>query len=63
MGIPPRISNLVPFVRQDGTYTSVKAAMEGDHTGLVARDMPPFGPDVGYTIILRFEVNGSSFPR
>ena len=51
------------FVRQDGAYIPVKAALEGDYTGLIAHDLPAFGPEAGYTIIVRFEVNEYSLPR
>ena len=55
----PNHQNLVPFVRQDGTYISVDAAIRGDYAGLVLRDIPGlYG--AGYTITLRFEVSRSA---
>ena len=61
--MPPGTPNLVTFVRQDGTYIPVKAALEGDYAGLIDYDIPAFGPDAGYTIKVRFEVNRFSLPR
>ena len=52
----PNYQNLVPFVRQDGTYISVNAAIEGNYAGLVARDIPGLYA-AGYTITLRLEVS------
>ena len=53
--------NFVFFVRQDGTYIPVSAALEGDYAGLVARDLPVLG-EAGFTITLRFEVRRFSYP-
>ena len=58
----PTHQNLVPFVRQDGTFISVSAALAGDYTGLVARDLLVLG-ESGFTITLRFEVSGFPRPR
>ena len=52
----PNYQNLVPFVRQDGTYISVNAAIGEDYAGLVARDIPGLCA-AGYTITLRLEVS------
>lgn len=46
------------FVRQDGSYLTVTAAVEGDYTSLVNRDIPVLG-EAGYTIALQLEVNRS----
>ena len=54
----PNHQNLVPFVREDRTYIPVDAAIRGDYTGLVARDVPGLY-QAGYTISLRLEVSGS----
>jgi len=54
--------NLVMFVRQDGSFIPVPAAVNGDHTDLVSRDLPALG-EAGFTITLRFEVNGPSRSR
>lgn len=50
------------FVRQDGSYIPVSAALGGDYTGLLDRDLPAL-PEAGYTITLRFEVNRPYVPR
>ena len=55
----PNCQNLVPFVRQDGTYIPVDAAIRGDYAGLVFRDIPGLY-EAGYTITLRFEVSRST---
>lgn len=55
----PDNQNIVLFVRQDGSFITVPAAAEGDYTGLVCRDLPALN-EAGFTITLRFEVNGSS---
>ena len=54
----PNYQNLVPFVRQDGTYISVNAAIQADYAGLVAHDISELC-DVGFTITLRLEVSKS----
>jgi len=54
--------NFLLFVRQDGTYIPVIAALANDYTGLVARDFPVFS-DAGFTITLRYEVSRFSRPR
>ena len=46
------------FVRQDGSYIPVTAAVLGDYEGLVNRDLPVLDP-AGFTITVRFEVNRS----
>jgi len=53
----PNHQNLVPFLRQDGTYISVNAALREDYAGLVARDIPGLS-GAGYTISLRLEWPG-----
>ena len=53
---------LVLFNREDGSYIPVPAAVAGNYVGLVCRDLPAFG-EAGFTITIRFEVNGSSHPR
>ena len=52
----PNYQNLVPFLRQDGTYISVDAAIQGDCAGLLAPDVPALS-NAGYTVTLRFEVS------
>jgi len=47
--------NLVLFVREDGSYIPVTAALAEDYSGLVGRDLPVFG-EAGYTITIQFEV-------
>ena len=54
--------NLVLFVREDGSYIPLTAAMEGDFTGLADRDTSAFDT-AGFTITLRFEVNRPNLPR
>jgi len=53
--------NLVLFTREDGSYIPVAAALKGEYTGLVCRDLPVLS-EAGFTITLRFEVNGSHCP-
>jgi len=54
----PTNQNLVPFIREDGTYIPVSAALVGDHSGLIARhDLPGFG-EAGSMTTLRFEWPG-----
>jgi hypothetical protein len=48
--------DLVSFVRQDGSFIPVTAALNEDYTGLVGCDLPVLD-EVGFTIIIRFEVN------
>ena len=50
--------NSVWFVLRDGSHIPVTAALEGDYTGLVNRDLPAFG-GVAFTITLRLQVNRS----
>ena len=54
----PNYQNLVPFVRQDGSYISVNAAIEGNHAGLLTPDVPGLYA-AGFTITLRLEVSKS----
>ena len=54
----PNYQNLVPFVREDGTYIPVNAALQGNFIGLVARDVPGLN-EAGFTISLRLEVSRS----
>ena len=54
----PNHQNLVPFIRQDGTYLPVTAALRGDYIGLVGRDAPGLY-EAGYTITIRLEVSRS----
>ena len=49
--------NLVSFVREDGSYMPVTAALAGDYAGLLYRDLPGFPSETSFTITLRFEVN------
>jgi len=58
----PDNRNLVLFVRQDGSYILVPAAMGGDYVGLVNRDLPAL-TGAGVTITLRFEVCDTSRTR
>ena len=57
----PTNQNLVLFIRQDGSYIPLTAAMGGDFTGLVNRDTSAFDM-AGFTITLRFEVNRPNLP-
>jgi len=50
------VQNSVPFVRQDGSYLPVTAALEGDYTGLVNRDLPALDDGI-YTVALQLQVN------
>jgi len=43
------------FVREDGSYLPVTAALKEDYTGLVGRDLPVFS-GAGYTVTIQFEV-------
>ena len=54
--------NPVSFVRQEGSYIPVTAALEGNFTGLVNHDLPVLA-DAGWTITIRFAVNRSCRPR
>lgn len=56
----PTSQVLVLFALQDGSYIPVTAAMEGDHAGLIDRNLPALG-EARYTITLRFEVNGPDY--
>ena len=56
----PNNQGLVLFVRQDGSYISMTAALRGYYAGLVNRDLPALPQEAGYTITLRLEVNISN---
>jgi len=58
----PAHQNLLLFVREDGSYIPVVAALANDCAGLVARDFPVFS-DAGFTITLRYEVSRFPCPR
>ncbi|KAF9653229.1 hypothetical protein BDM02DRAFT_3182774 [Thelephora ganbajun] len=53
----PNNQNLVLFVRQDGSYLPVIAALDENYDGLVNRDLQALG-EAGFTIIIRFEWPG-----
>ena len=60
----PTNQNVVLFIRQDGSYIPVPAAVEGDYAGLINRDITALDETVvGFTITLRFEVNRPSHPH
>lgn len=43
---------MVFFIRQDGSYIPLTAALGEDYAGLVGRDLPALG-EAGFTITLR----------
>ena len=47
--------NTVLFIRLDGTYIPVDAALNRNYTGLIGRNEPVFA-GAGYTITLRLKV-------
>jgi len=57
----PNNQNSVSFVRDDGSYIPLTAALEGNYADLVNRDLPVLG-EAGFTISLRFEV-GTTYRR
>lgn len=57
----PNHQNLVLFVRTDGSYVPLTAALDKDYVGLVGRDDPGL-VDAGFMITLRLDVNRPSRP-
>lgn len=53
---------MVFFIRQDGSYIPLTAALGEDYAGLVGRDLPALG-EAGFTITLRFGVNKPYRPQ
>ena len=58
----PNSWNLVSFVRQDGSYIPITAALERDYTGLANRDRPALDEAI-FTISLQLQVSEPYFPQ
>jgi len=58
----PNSWNLVSFVRQDGSYIPVTAALERDYTGLANRDRPALDQAI-FMISFQLQVNKPHYPR
>ena len=50
------------FIREDGSYIPVPAAVDGNFNGLVNRDIPALD-EAGFTISLRLTVSRPYRPR
>ena len=57
----PNNQNIVLFIRKDGSYIPVTAALSEDYDGLINRDISALD-GAGFTITLRFEVNRPNHP-
>ena len=57
----PNNQSVVLFVRQDGSYIPVTAAVGGDYDGLIDQNTSTLN-EAGLTITLRFEVNRPNHP-
>lgn len=58
----PNSWNLVSFVRQDGSYIPVTAALGRDYTGLANRDYPALDEAI-FSVSLQVQVSRSYYPR
>jgi hypothetical protein len=53
---------LVLFIEEDGSFLKLTKALCEGYTGRFANRDAALPPEVGQTLILRFEVNGSTIP-
>ena len=58
----PNTQSSVLFIRQDGSYIPVTAALDGDYSGLVNRDLPALGEGI-FSVMLQLQVSGARCPR
>lgn len=58
----PDNMGLFLFIREDGSFTPVTAALQENYAGLVCREITVM-EEARFTIMIRFEVNRSRRPR